>query len=316
MPRKRTRFSRLRAMGYPGRGLLVALPLLVGLLTAPLAHASGSALSQLPGEDACVSDSSYPGSLGTCRQAVGLGLIQSIAISPDDKSLYTAAVGSDAVAAFSRDMTSGLLTQVPGGAGCIQDPSATAEPGCTQGEALQIPDWVTVSPSGTNVYASAAVSQAVDVFTRDTTSGGLTQPSGTAGCISSSSPTPCAAGTGLQGPGVIQLSPDGKNAYVALFGNNLSNTGGVAIFSVGSGGSLTQLSGGNGCILDKTSAVAGCTSSPDSVLRGVGSVAISPDGKFVYAAARVSETVTVYARDSTTGALTRVPGAGGCVEED
>ena len=35
---------------------------------------------------------------------------------------------------------------------------------------------------------------------------------------------------------------------------------------------------------------------------------ISPDGKFVYAVIRQVNAIVVFARDLTTGALTRVPG--------
>ena len=282
----------------------------IASVAAPAAFASNGALSQLPGTASCLDDPTYQAVPITCQQAVGIGVIQSIAVSPDGKSLYTAAVGSDAVAAFTRDTGTGLLTQVPGGGGCIQDSSATPESGCAKGAALQIPDWVSVSPNGEDVYASSYQSQAIDVFSRDSTTGALTQLSGTAGCISSASLPACSGGTGVQGPGVIALTADGKYAYVALFGNNLANKGGVAIMSVGAGGALTQA----GCLLDSTSSVPGCVTSADSSLRGVGSVAVSPDGNFVYVAARESGALTIYTRNPD-GSLTRLSGADGCIEE-
>ncbi len=303
-------------MGRSGTVRVTASVLATLSAMAPVAAASNGALAQLPGQAACVSNNTYGGTRDLCRQGVGVRLIQSLAISPDGSSLYTASVQSQAVGAFSRQQTTGLLTQVSGGGGCIQDPSASSEPGCIVGRALQIPDWVTVSPNGANVYASAFTSQAVDVFSRDSATGALRQLTGSPGCISSSSSeTSCSSALALQGAGVVELSPDGRNAYVASFGNNLSNTGAVAIFAVGSNGVLTQLGSGLGCIVDMTAIVPGCTTSPDDALRGVGSVAISPDGNFVYVAARDSQAVTIYQRDAATGALARIQTSGGCLEE-
>jgi len=295
----------------------MAAPLCLVMMWAPaVAEASGGALSQLPGSAACVSDYSDVVSLEPCKPASGLKLVQSVAVSPDGSSLYAAAVQSDAITAFSRDPTTGLLTQVAGSAGCIQDPSAAPETGCAAGRALQIPDWVVVNPDGKTVYSASFTSQAIDVFSRDGTTGGLTQLAGSAGCLSSSaSETSCTAAQGLDGgPGGLQTTRDGKYAYVAVFGNGLSNQGAVAAFSIGSTGALTQLSGTSGCITDSTSIVTGCATSADSVLRGAASLAISPDGKYVYVAANGSQAVTVYARASD-GSLTRVAGTAGCVEE-
>ena len=45
--------------------------------------------------------------------------------------------------------------------------------------------------------------------------GDLTQPAGTAGCISETGAGPCADGHGLDGPFGVAVSPDGKSVYVA-----------------------------------------------------------------------------------------------------
>src|SRR5258708_17192475 len=82
-------------------GMTVAV-LAAASVATPAAGASNGALSQLPGKAACVSNDAYGGTPGLCQQAVGLRLIPSVAVSPDGKSLYTAAVQSDAAAALSR----------------------------------------------------------------------------------------------------------------------------------------------------------------------------------------------------------------------
>jgi DNA-binding beta-propeller fold protein YncE len=50
--------------------------------------------------------------------------------------------------------------------------------------------------------------------------GDLTQPAGTAGCISETGAGPCADGHGLDGAGAVAVSPDGKSVYVASFGSD------------------------------------------------------------------------------------------------
>jgi DNA-binding beta-propeller fold protein YncE len=56
--------------------------------------------------------------------------------------------------------------------------------------------------------------------------GDLTQPAGTAGCVSETAAGPCADGHGLDGPFSVAVSADGKSVYVASY---LSNA--VARFS-------------------------------------------------------------------------------------
>ena len=50
---------------------------------------------------------------------------------------------------------------------------------------------------------------------RNTTTGAITQPAGTAGCVSETGAGPCADGHGLDGPCSVAVSPDGKSVYVA-----------------------------------------------------------------------------------------------------
>jgi hypothetical protein len=45
--------------------------------------------------------------------------------------------------------------------------------------------------------------------------GDLTQPAGTAGCISATGAGPCADGRGLHGADAVAVAPGGKSVYVA-----------------------------------------------------------------------------------------------------
>ena len=88
--------------------------------------------------------------------------------------MYATSVGSNAVLSFHRNRSTGALTQLGGGAGCITNATA---PGCVVGRALDGPDSITVSPDGKNVYVVAFTGSSVAVFTRNPSTGALTQPS-------------------------------------------------------------------------------------------------------------------------------------------
>ena len=50
---------------------------------------------------------------------------------------------------------------------------------------------------------------------RNTTTGAITQPAGTAGCVSEDGSGPCADGHALIGVASVTVSGDGKSVYVA-----------------------------------------------------------------------------------------------------
>lgn len=82
-------------------------------------------------------------------------------------------------------------------------------------------------------------------------------------------------------------------------------------------GTLRQLPGGNGCLVDRSPKRGGCTAAralqgPAS-LTGSDAVATSPDGRNVYVAASASNAVAEFRRDAKTGALTQPGGAAGCI---
>ncbi len=76
-----------------------------------------------------------------------------------------------------------------------------------------------VSPDGKSVYVASAspTASAVARLKRNTTTGAISQPAGTAGCISEDGSGPCADGHGLRGPYSVAVSPEGKSVYVASY---------------------------------------------------------------------------------------------------
>lgn len=124
-----------------------------------------SALDQLQGVDACVSESGGDG----CEDGSLLNNARALAVSADGKTVYVAAGGSNAIVALNRTPT-GALDQIVGVDGCVSETGDTGA--CENGVALLGPDSVAVSQDGRrrnrtlHVYVASTGSNAVDAFSR------------------------------------------------------------------------------------------------------------------------------------------------------
>lgn len=142
--------------------------------------------------------------------------------------------------------------------------------------------------------------------------GSLVQLSKRRGCVvdRSASLRGCEQARALKGAGpfmgsrAIAVSPDDRHVYVAS-----SRSNAIAIFRrLPGNGALRQARGAGGCIASK-----GADDCARAVgLNGVNSVAVSADGRNVYATARGSDAVTTFRRNPNTGALRQLPGPAGC----
>jgi len=82
-------------------------------------------------------------------------------------------------------------------------------------------------------------------------------------------------------------------------------------------GSLTQLKGAKGCLVDSaqrsgTCGVARALKQPGPFM-GSRAIQISPDGKHVYVASSKSDAIAIFKRDKRRGTLQQAPGNKGCV---
>jgi len=235
-----------------------------------------------------------------------------VALSPDGKNAYVASSSWNSLSVITRNPADGTLAPISSQAGCFYSNSSTFTSNyaaCTQGRELAGADAVAVSPDGKNVYVASPSDSAVVVFDRDPVTGELTLSSGVDGCINSDGSNSCTSGLALEAATSVTVSPDGKNVYVASSGPN----GGIAVFDRDPGtGDLTQKSLDEGCINE--SGANGCAVGLNQIL-GVGDIAVSPDGKTVYAVSSTRNAVTIYARDESTGALTPLPVPAGCIKE-
>jgi DNA-binding beta-propeller fold protein YncE len=259
-------------------------------------NARTGGLGQLGGVRGCIAVKGA----GGCATAVGLSSPNSVAVSPDGRNVYATSRGSNAITVFRRNRSSGALTQLPVGAGCI---SGLPVPACTRGRALVAPDVVIVSPDGKNVYAGSFFGNAVAVFDRDRSTGALVQPSDSSGCIAEST-SGCTPGIALGAPEGMAISPNGASIYVA---SALSNA--LTILARDkTTGALSQATDGSGCIVD--SALSGCTTGVQ--LDGANAVAVSPAKGDVYVTSLFSNSVTAFGR-SSAGAFGQKPGTSACL---
>lgn len=198
----------------------------------------------------------------------GLYGVTEVALSPDGMHLYAAAPNDNAVSIFARDEVTGALSFVavlPDGEGGV--------------DGLYGVRTVCVSQDGSHVYVAGSWSGSVSAFSRDMSSGQLSfvetfEDAGDGGDY-------------LYGASDVIVSADGRHVYVAAEYDNA-----LSVFErEPSNGSLMFLQ----ALVDNTDGVDG--------LRAVQNLALSPDGKHVYAPARYDDSVAVFERDPVTGEL-------------
>jgi hypothetical protein len=252
--------------------------------------------------------------------------LHSIAISPDDQTVYVAAADTgNGVAAFSRDASStppGKLTQIAGVGGCVTETGVDHTGGtpnaCTDGRGLNGALDVAVSADGMQVYAAATGTAnppnqgTVAILARATsaTVGALSQAPSIAGCVSNDLDGPggnppvnpeCGGATAVAGAGAIAATGDGQSVYV-LGGTNAAGT--VAIFDRAGTGGLTQASGSDAC-LQNDNVVSPCA--PVTGLGAPSAIWASDDGQNVYVSTFLDRSVVELRRGAPAGA----PGPGG-----
>ena len=223
---------------------------------------------------------------GCADVPAGLHDAMHVTVTADGGFVYVAAALDDAITTFKRDTATGGLTWQ----GCVRD-TANPATGCTKAPALTGPRSVEVSPDGRTLVVAAKYADAVTVFDRDVTSGGLTFRS----CVRDTelAANGCTSGQGLDNPHGVSFSPDGTSIYIP---NEIDDS--VATFTRDAAGAVTY----TGCLRDSALAANGCTSAEG--LDGARQIDVSADGTSVYVAAADDDAVTLFDRNPSTGALT------------
>jgi DNA-binding beta-propeller fold protein YncE len=241
---------------------------------------SSGALTQLAGTAGCIAAAT-----AGCATGVGVSSIEGLAVSPDGSSVYAAAAASNALTELARDPSTGALTQLAPPNSCIADAPLT---GCGEGRELGGANAVAIAPDGENAYVTSFLSNSVTAFDRTAGTGVLAQKEVTNACLVFLRSAGCSFGRAMLAPEGLDVSPDGRNVYVAAI-----ETGAVDVLARNGKGAVRQLPGAAGCLARKQ--VQGCTFA--RALSGVSSVAVSPDGRNVYAAANESNAVDVFRRN-------------------
>jgi DNA-binding beta-propeller fold protein YncE len=220
-------------------------------------------LVQLSGADGCVTAEAVEG----CARGRALALVADVALDRRGDSFYAASLRDNAVAVF--DLVRGVPRQLAGAAGCI---SHLGEGGCTPARTLLGASGLAGSPNGAQLYATATFNGAVAILARDRVTGALSQPPGPLGCIRAAGGLDCADARYMEEPGQIELSRDGRNAYVSALGAL------VVLRRNRTTGELSQLPARAGCIADNPP-FSDCTDSRG--LNPIG-IALSRDGRNAY----------------------------------
>lgn len=260
-------------------------------------------LTQLPGAEACITNIDAS---NDCTATVrGMASDRGLVVSPDGKNVYALTTASDSggLLIFDRDPNSGAIQQKSGTAGCIVD-RENPDPACASAQLVGFNYGggigITVSPDGENVYIAGSDDGSISTFSRNTSSGELTQLSGSAGCLqdklsNKKLPNDCdQTARKLQAINMVAISPDGKNAYGATWSESI-----VVLDRDPVTGALTQKAGAAGCLL--RGGTDGCSNSPITQTQNL---IVSPDGKHVYATSYTRGRVWVLHRDAATGTLT------------
>ncbi len=196
----------------------------------------------------------------------GLRRVNDVLVSPDGRHAYAAGRNDHSIVLFQRNSEDGTLSF---------DRRWRHGKGGVSG--IKYISKLAFSPDGAHLYASGFGNNAIAAFERDAHSGELT-------FVERQNMT------GRARPKGLEVSPDGKHLYVAA-----SRTNAVEVYARDAhSGELEFVER----LRDGRDGVDG--------LRGAADVALSPDGKHVYAAGPGDDAVAVFSRDEASGELTFV----------
>jgi DNA-binding beta-propeller fold protein YncE len=218
------------------------------------------------------------GDVGGCKlppEPEAMRQVTAVVISPGGANVYVGGQGAS-ISTYSRNVSTGALTFQR----CIGNSNV-----CEQVHPMAVnePTSLSMSPDGANLYAGNSANGAVDVFSRNTSTGVLTF-SGCNGALVGE-PGACSempAGN-PEGPLAVAASPDGADVYVV--GENA-----VYEYARGPAGALTFAA----CTGDIPGV---CTPTvPEEALSFSVSLALSPNGASLYVGAEVAKVIDVFGR--------------------
>ncbi len=240
-----------------------------------------------------------------------------LAITPDGKNVYVASSLNYSVSIFGRNTTTGTLSA----GGHYVD-------GIGGVDGLFLAESIAVSPDNKNVYVGGKGDNEIAIFSRDPNIGSLTY---------------MGVATGVTSVTGVAVSPDGKFVYAVAFGgdrlvrfarNAVTGALGSGVVRTHNAGVIDGLEGpravsishdgsrlfvagqfGNVLAIFRRDAVTGSVRllqaevddvRTDDALGGIRAIAVSPDGRNVYAAAEDDDAVVSFVPEPDTSALALV----------
>jgi DNA-binding beta-propeller fold protein YncE len=269
-------------------------------------------LTQLSASDACITQVGFNTSCTGVNpgQAIGHGLNgpTGIDVTDDGDNVYVTGVNGDSIAEFARN-SDGSLDQLADPNDCLSDDpdgpggNPPTDTNCAGTFALNAATGLDAAPDGDAVYVASDFSDAVDEFSRDATTGGLsplTDPNdclswdsdfvGPTGANGATPPTDahCGSASGLNDVVDVTVAPDNKSVYLAS-----STQGAIVEFSRNqSTEELDQLNEPDDCL---GSATTNCAAT--SNMFGTRALALAPDGSALYAVAPGSGALVAFSRE-------------------
>jgi DNA-binding beta-propeller fold protein YncE len=199
---------------------------------------------------------------------------ESVAVSPDGRSVYVASYITDAVLQFDRSGPDGQIAWK----GCFDDAGLQ---GCIDlpGTPLTGASGIAVSPDNKSVYAASYEADSVAHFFRDTGDGDLAYD----GCLNNDGASGCVnvPAEPFEAPVDVEVSADGKSVYAVSLGDSIAH-----LFRSGPAGQIAW----DGCLNNDGS--QGCADIPGAPLNAAGAVAASADDESVYVTALVSDSLS------------------------
>jgi DNA-binding beta-propeller fold protein YncE len=260
------------------------------LLTVPAVAAGQNdrppLLTQLEGTSGCVA-SAHSDAAEACTPAPGLEKPQAVVTSPSGSDVYAVSTKTNRILQF-RANAAGALRY----AGCVG-----ATRGCHAARSLRAVSALAVSGNGRWVLALSADRALVTLLERD--GRGTLSPRSCLSGRRAGRPRGCRFTGSLAGAVALALSRDGRAAFAAIPTHNAL----VGLQRKGDRLDVVRLA--KGCVVDAgdrtSSALRGCQRARG--LGSPGSVAVSPDGRTVYATNASPGSVSFFGRNARSAAI-------------
>jgi DNA-binding beta-propeller fold protein YncE len=209
---------------------------------------------------------------------------ESVAVSPDGKSVYATSFSANAILHFDRSGPDGQIVWN----GCFDDAGLN---GCIDlpGTPLTGANGITVSPDSKSVYAASWIADSVTHFFRGT-DGELAYD----GCLNNDGTSGC---TGVpaepfSAPADVEVSADGKSVYAVSLDDSIAH-----MFRSGPDGQIAW----DGCLNNDGS--QSCADVPGTPLNASGALATSADNESVYVTALGSDSLSHLLRAGPDGQI-------------